>query len=850
MLRVTLRNLLARKLRLLLSAFAIVLGVAFLSGSLIFTDTMGKSFDNIVNGTVSDASVRLTGLDTGGGGFTDAINIDSRTIPASLVSRLADAPGVARADGSVDGQGLFVVKKNGKLLGGTGAPTLSFNFSDAPNANGDTTVRIAKGRAPRSGEVALDEKSAKSSGYVIGDTVNMVTAGDQPRVQAKLVGYAEFTGGGLAGASLVFFDTRTAQDLFVGGKDAYTSIGLTAEDGVSQKQLVDAVKPLLPKDAEAVTGKQAADEIKSIVNTVLGFLNTFLLIFAAIALVVGTFLIINTFSILVAQRSRELALLRALGASRRQVARSVLIEAATVGLIGSTLGLGVGFGLAAALRALFANFGLDLTGSPLIFEPSTAVISYVVGVLVTMFAAYLPARRAARIAPVAAMRDDIALPEGSIRRRLVVGIVLAILGAGLMTTGLIGEGSSGASQVGLGIFSILMAIALMSPVLAVPVLVAMGSVYRRLFGTVGQLATQNSRRNPRRTAATVSALMIGLALVTTMSVLGASINKSIDVGVDKEFTSDYLVSNAIGQPFSPAIAEDIKAVDGVKTVAPAQAASVKIDGDRTNISAGDSRALGEIFKIDYVKGGPALEDGQIALNEDKADSLGVKVGETVQLGFASGKVPLKVVGIYKSTYVVANAITPFSTITAGHVQRADSSIAVNAEDGVDQAALGKRLEAATKAFPTVTVQNQDDFADAQRSQVDQLLYLIYALLGLAIIIAVLGIVNTLALSVIERTREVGLLRAVGLSRAQRRRMVRLEAIAIAVLGAVLGIVAGLLFGVVLQKAVADQGITNLAIPWVRLAVFVMVAGLVGVLAAVLPARRAAKLNVLRAITTE
>lgn len=304
MLRVALRNLLARKLRLFLSAFAIVLGVAFLSGSLIFTDTMGKSFDNIVNGSVSDASVRLTGLDIGEGGFTDAVNIDSRSIPASLVPALADAPGVARADGSVDGQGLFVVKKNGKLLGGTGAPTLSFNLTDAPNANGEQSVRIVKGRAPRAGEVAIDEKSAESAGYAIGDTVRMVTAGDRPRVEATLVGHAEFVGGGLAGASLVFFDTPTAQDLFLGGKDAFTSIGLTAEPGVSQQQLIDAAKPLLPKDAEAVTGKKVADEFKSLVNTVLGFLNTFLLIFAAIALVVGTFLIINTFSILVAQRSR------------------------------------------------------------------------------------------------------------------------------------------------------------------------------------------------------------------------------------------------------------------------------------------------------------------------------------------------------------------------------------------------------------------------------------------------------------------------------------------------------------------------------------------------------------------
>ncbi len=404
-------------------------------------------------------------------------------------------------------------------------------------------------------------------------------------------------------------------------------------------------------------------------------------------------------------------------------------------------------------------------------------------------------------------------------------------------------------QVGIGIFGILMAIALMSPVLGIPLLKGMGVVYRRLFGTVGQLATQNSLRNPRRTAATASALMIGLALVTTMSVLGASINKSIDVSVTKQFTSDYLVSNAIGQPFSSAIAEDVAKVEGVATVAPAQSTSVEVNGKHVNATAADSAALTKIFDVPFVKGG-APGEGEIALREERGESLKLKVGDTVELGFASGKVSAKVSGFYSQTYVVNGAIIPFSTVVAGKVARADSSIAIDAVPGTDKKALGKALEAATKDFPTVTVQNKDDFADGQRSQVDQLLYLIYALLGLAIVIAALGIVNTLALSVIERTREVGLLRAVGLGRGQLRRMVRLEAIAIAVLGAILGIAAGLLFGIVLQRAFGDQGISELAIPWERLGVFVVIAGLVGVLAAVLPARRAANLNVLRAITTD
>jgi len=849
MLRVTLRNLLARKLRLLLSAFAIVLCVAFVSGSFVFTDTLGKSFDNIAEGSLTDASVRLAGADAGS--TESSFNIDDRTISAAMVARLADTPGAARVDGSVDGFGLFVVRKDGKVLGGMGAPTLAFNYTDAPNISGDTMVGFKEGRAPRtSGEVAIDKRSADMAEYKLGDTVTMVTAGNSPQVKAKLVGFADFAGGGLAGATLVFFDTKTAQDIFLGGADAYTSVGLTAKTGVSQKQLAASAQKLLPNGLQAVTGDTAAAEFKGLVDTALGFINTFLLVFAAIALVVGSFLIINTFSILVAQRSRELALLRALGASRRQVTRAVLLEAFVVALIGSTLGLLAGFGLAAGLKFLFARFGLDLSGSPLVFSPRTAIVAYVVGLVVTLVAAYLPARRAAKIAPVAAMRDDIALPESSIHRRMIFGVVLAVIGAVLMTLGLIGEGGIGALMVGLGVLGILLAVSAMSPVLGRPVLHGLGAIYRRLFGTVGNMATQNALRNPRRTAATASALMIGLALVTTMSVLGASINKSIDVSVKKEFTTDYLVSNAMGQPFSASIGEQIARIDGVGESSAQQTTAFKIKGSSVYATAVDSEALNSIFKLEYLKGSKSVGGGEIALNEDAATKYDAKVGDTVALQFASGKLRARVSGIYKTTYVVGSALVPFSTVTDAKLKRADSAISVNAAPGVDKTELGERIEAVTKPFPTVTVQNQEDFAESQRSQVNQLLYLIYGLLGLAVIIAVLGIVNTLALSVIERTREVGLLRAVGLSRRQLRTMVRLEAIAIAVLGAMLGVVMGVVFGFVLQRAVADQGITDLAVPWVRLAAFVLVSAVVGILAAVLPARRAAKLNVLNAISTE
>ncbi len=848
MLRVTWRNLVARKIRLVLSASAIVIGVAFVAGTLVFTDTMGKSFDDIVKGGTSDVTVRPDGA----GAWDDqSATIDTRTITAELLRELESTDGAARVDGTVQSQSLFIVGDDGKLVGGTGAPTLSFNYNDAPSITGEPAVLISEGEEPRGpDEVALDERTADTAGYGIGDTVQMLSSGETPHRTATLAGIAEFGGGGLAGASLVLFDTPTAQDLFLDGRDAYHSVALTAEEGVSQSELAATAQQMLPEGLEAVTGDKVAKETQDAIGEVLNFLNIFLLVFAAIALVVGTFLIINTFSILVAQRSRELALLRALGASRRQVTRSVLIEAIVVGFVGSTLGLLTGFGLAAALKALFANFGLDLSATPLVFGLRTVLVSYLVGVLVTLFAAYLPARRAAKVAPVAAMRDDIALPESSVHRRLIVGLVLGLVGAGLMVAGLVGEGGQGATLVGLGVFAILIGVALMSPVIGRPVLHALGAAYRKMYGTVGTLATENSLRNPRRTAATASALMIGLALVTTMSVLGSSVNKSIDASVQEEFTADFLLTNAIGQPFSTSIAEQAREVDGVAAVAAMQWLPAKVGADNLGLTVADPADLDVIFELTAASGTVDVSDGQIALAESTAEDLGARVGDTITVSFPTGKQKAEVVGTYEQSNVVFNGLVPFSIVDEAGLPRFDNAIGVNIDSDVSSALVGKELSSLVEDIPTVTVQTQDEFSEAQRASVDQLLYLIYALLGLAIVIAVLGIVNTLALSVIERTREVGLLRAVGLSRSQLRRMVRLESIAIAVLGAVLGVAMGLLFGVVLQRAVADQGITHLSVPSVRLAIFVVVAALVGVLAAVFPARRAARLNVLRAISSE
>ena len=467
MLRVALKSLLGRKLRLLLSTFAIVLGVAFVAGSLVFSDTLSRSFTALFASTVGDVVVRPEGGTTQQGGPS------ALTVPASLLPELEQLDGVARVDGNVAAFGVYVVDQDNKVVGGLGPPAIGGNWSDAPAAGGEG-LALVEGAAPEGpGEVLLDESTAERAGYSIGDTVPLITPRGAATMQPTLVGIAGFPdGGSLNGATFAAFDTVTAQDLFLDGEDVYNDVWVTAEDGVSQQELRDAVEPLLPDGIEAVTGDAAADESASDLLEAISFITTFLLIFAGISLVVGAFLIVNTFSILVAQRSRELALLRALGASRRQVTRSVLFEAFVLGVLGSTIGLGLGVLLAMLLRVLFGQFGLDLSGQPLIFSPRTVVAAYAVGIVVTMVAAFLPARRTSRIAPVQALRDDVALPESSVHRRLLLGVALGVVGAVLLALGLFTSVPRAGWFVGAGILSMLLGTSSASPVISRPFLAA------------------------------------------------------------------------------------------------------------------------------------------------------------------------------------------------------------------------------------------------------------------------------------------------------------------------------------------------------------------------------------------
>lgn len=844
MFRAALKSLLGRKVRLLMSTFAIVIGVSFVVGTLVFSDTLSRSFTALMASTVGDVVVRPVGTDA-------ASEPTTRTVDATLVDELERVDGAARVDGNVAAFGVYVVGKDGKLIGGNGPPSIGGNWTEAPAGHDLEGMDIIAGRAPeKSGEVMLDSTTAGEGGYVIGQDVNIVTATDRGALTAELVGIIGFPeGGSLNGATFTAFDTRTAQRLFLDGKDTFTDIWVTAEPGTSQGDLAEAVTKALPDGVEAVTGDDAADEAASAIQEAVGFLTTFLLIFAGISLVVGAFLIVNTFSILVAQRSRELALLRALGASKKQVTRSVLLEALVLGLLGSTIGLGLGVLLAIGIRSLFAQFGLDLSGQPLIMAPKTVLAAYAVGVIVTMGAAFFPARRTTKIAPVQAMRDDIAMPESSLRRRFLIGVVLILVGGAALAAGLTDSVPRPLYFVGGGILAILLGVASASPVISYPLLAAAAWIYTRLFGSVGALAGQNSLRNPRRTTATSSALMIGLSLACTMAIVGDSAKASVDQTIEENFVGDYVVSSLVGQSFSTGIGREMADVPGVESVWAQRFAITQMGGEGQGIGAAEPATMRDGFRIDMVEGDlDALTDGKVVVDETYAEEEGLELGGDVEVRLADGEREMEIVGLYAENPLLFFPIvtTPQTLIDSGY-QDSDNFLIIDTDgrSGVQSA-----LDAVVEKSPIVTVKDQQGFAAEQREPIDQLVLMIFALLGLALLIAVLGIVNTLALSIIERTREVGLLRAIGVSRSQLRRMVTLESVVIAVLGAVLGVVLGIGFGIALMHSLREEGLEVISVPIGQLAVFLVVSVIIGVLAALLPARRAAKLDVLRAIGAE
>ncbi|MFF4959232.1 ABC transporter permease [Streptomyces sp. NPDC001222] len=859
MLKATLRSFLAHKGRLALSALAIVLSVAFVAGSLIFSDTVTRTFDRLFASTAADVTVSpkedlASPLPSG----------VTATLPASLAGRIARLDGVAAAHVDVAVRNITVVDHRNEPVGPTtGAPTIAKNWYVTDHS----PVKLTSGHAPHGpGEALLDADTARHKQVRIGDTLRVLA---QPgSFTVRVVGIATFTTTN-PGAALVFLDTPTAQTRLLGRPGTATAISVDAAPGLTDARLKERIAAALPSSGGSVSYelRTAGEQAKSGTDQLGAFLDVIkyvMLGFAGIAVLVGVFLIVNTFSMLIAQRTRELGLLRALGADRRQVRRSVLTEALLLGLVSATLGLAAGIGLAAGLIRLMGAFGMNLKSTEMVIGWGTPVAAYVVGVGVTFVAAYLPARRAAAVSPMAALADaEVAGVGRPLTIRAVAGAIIGALGAGALA-GCVraNQTTPAASLLGLGVVLTLLATVIAGPLLVRPVIRVLGGAFPALFGTVGRMSQRNALRNPRRTGATASALMVGIALVAGMSVASTSMSKSFDQQIDKTLGADFVVQNGNFQPFSKEITDRVRATDGAGLVVRQRFTPVALrlpDGSRVETTAGGyDPPLDAVAHINYVRGdtATALADGALAMDVTFAKDHGVHVGSTLPVRFPDGRsAGLRVgaltdQGTSDGFGTEGGLFLGMDTLQKYVPNAQDSALYVNAAPGTPKDRLRSRLEQALAPYPQVQVRDQADYKKLVHDQIAVLLYLVYALLGLAIVIAVLGVVNTLALSVVERTREIGLLRAIGLARRQLRRMIRLESVVIAVFGAVLGLALGLVWGLCIHRVLALQGMKALAIPWSTIVAVVVGSAVVGVVAALLPALRASRMNVLAAIAHE
>ena len=845
MLRATLKSLLARKLRLLLSGLAVLLGVSFVTGTLVLTDSLGRVFDQLFTTVNAGTAVAVRGTSP----FGDTVDntADRAPVPQAVLDRIRRVDGVSEARGNVTGYAQ-VVGKDGKPVTTGGAPSLAV---DIDTGSPQESLKVKAGRAPTGdGEVAIDAITAGKAKLRVGDTVQVLLRG--PARRFALVGIVGFaTTDNIAGASLAAFPVEAAQR-YAGTPGSYTQLAVAAAKGVSQAELRTRIGQQLPKGFEAITAAQAVDESSAQVKKGLGFFSTALLVFAGISLFVGAFLIFNTFSMLVAQRTRELALMRALGASRGQVTRSVLLEALVVGLVSSAAGFALGIAVASGLRSLLDLLGISLPSGETVIAGRTVIAAFVVGVGVTAVAALIPARRAARVAPVEAMRDAGPAEDRSLRRRGLVGGALLLLGVLALARGL----SDGTLPlVGLGAALSFVGVATLSPFVARPVTSLLGAPFARL-GIPGRLGRGNAVRSPRRTSATAAALMVGLALVSAVSVLGASLKTSVEAIVQSSLGADYVLTTEQFTPFGPQVAGALRGKPGIAAVSSFTQGSAAVKGGkggnvRVRIQGVEPAALEQTLRLTAAAGDlSALARGELVMSADEVKAQGFRVGQQVPVTWArTGTTSLRLGATYKTNqfaggYLVSDAV--FNANTSVHDP---SIVAVRAASGASPAATRAVVDAAIRPFPNLRVQDRSQFVQAQGKQVDQLLNAVNGLLVLSVLIAVLGIVNTLALSVVERVRELGLLRAVGLQRRQLRRMIRVESVIIAVYGAVLGLALGTAFGGALVAALHDQGVTEFSVPFGRLLLLVVFAGLAGVLAAALPARRAARLDVLAAVAT-
>ncbi|GAA2089772.1 ABC transporter permease [Actinomadura alba] len=834
MTKVTLRNLTAHKLRLALTALSVVLGVAMVAGTFIFTDSMSKQFDDLFAGIGKNVAVDVRAKQAVQSGSDEQVS-SRPPVPAALADELRKVEGVKDVVGNVGGYAA-VIGKNGKTVATLGPPQMGMNWVNG----GDYDIQ--SGRAPQGpSEVAIDEATMKKAGYGLGDRARILLQG--PTQTMTVVGVIKT--GNMMGATVTAFDTATAQRLLL--KPGYFNDIQLVSSGVGETVLRDRVARTLPGDVEAITGSALRDELKDDIQQLLSFLQVLLLVFGLIAVFVGAFIIFNTFSMLVAQRTRELALLRAIGASRRQVTRAVMGEALGVGIVGSTIGLLAGVGLAAGLQALMSDGSEGSTG--LTFTVTPVIWSYAVGVTITLISAYFPSRRAAKIAPVAAMRDDVALPQRSLRRRAGIGSALTVLGAGLVVAGIADAGPEPLLLLGIGVGMVFIGVAVLAPILSKPVIRVLGGVFPRLFGTPGRLARENALRNPRRTAATASALMIGLALVSAINVVNSSAVASIGRSVDRQFGADYMIISETQGGFSPDAIKAVGQAPGVDQATAMYVGNINVNGKRASVLSGDMAGITEGAKLKMLSGSTDLGADGLLVDEDTAKSNDYKVGSTLPAQFTDGaRQQLRVAGIYEKNDVIGSRLLSEQAYLA-HTAKPLAFMGM-VQVATPGTASKQAVEGALRDYPNLQVQDRSEVKESFQKQLDQVVVFFTILLAMSIIIAAVGVINTLALSVVERTREIGLLRAVGVSRRQLRRMIRLESVVIAVFGALLGIGIGVALGAAVQNGLADQGLDILKIPVVTLVVYVVLGGVIGMLAALWPAWRAGRMDVLKAIATE
>ena len=850
MLAITIKGLWSHKRRLTGTFLAVLLGVAFLAGTLVLGDTLRANFDTLFTSVTGDTGAVIRSTTE-----VDANPASPRgPIDGSLVERVRSAPGAAEVQPVVDGLGQ-VVGKDGKVLRTLGPPRASNWIADP----GLTPYRIVQGHAPQGpGEVVVNRGAAKDGGLAVGDRTTI----DTPRpVPVTVVGIATFQGAdGFGGSSYVGFTLADAQRYLSGRPGQVTSILVKPAAGVSQRGLVDQLRPLLPSGVEAITGQQQSDEsITDINQGFLGLFRTFLTVFAGIALFVAMFSIANTFSIIVAQRTRESALLRAIGASRRQVLWSVVVEALAVGVAASLAGLGGGIGIAIGLKALFKGFGFPLPTSGLVLTGASAAASVGVGVAVTLVAGVLPAMRASRVAPLAALRDVAAEPPGTSRARVLAGAVLALAGVAVALFGVLGGGDATTQLTGAGAVLLIVGAVVLGPAAARPASRLIGAPLRRLRGITGALARENAMRNPRRTSGAAMALMIGVAVVSLFTVFTASIQASIRQTVSQSFGGDLaVVSSGFGGAntprLDPRLAGRIAKLPEVGQAVGVGAGNALVGGSRQEVTVADPKALGGVLDLRVESGSLAGVSGaSFAVSSSVADDRGWTVGQSVPFRFADGaSESLRLGAIYQAAEgsTVGGYLLPRDQWLPHTPAAADRTVLIGLRPGTSLQVGRAAVERVAAAYGRPDVQDRAQYTDSLTSVIGPGVTVVYVMLVLAILIALIGIANTLSLSIHERTRELGLLRAVGETRGQVRAMVRWESVIVALYGTLAGLGLGVFLGWVLVKASGQDGADAFAAPPGQLGIILLVGAIAGVLAGLRPARRAARLNLLTAIATE